>query len=76
LQVVAIDNATNTVTLASGENPFPGISLNDNQSVVFLSSTMTDKSSDPTWPGDPDYLEGRYVRFSYRISLYLSKKDI
>ena len=66
-QVVAIDGATNTVTLASGENPFPGVSLNDNQSVVFLSSTMTDKSSDPTWPGDPDYLEGRYVRFSYRI---------
>ena len=20
----------------------------------------------PNWPGDPDYLEGRYVRFSYR----------
>ena len=27
---------------------------------------MTNKSSDPNWPGDPDYLEGRYVRFSYR----------
>ena len=33
---------------------------------TFLISTMTNKSSDPNWPGDPDYLEGRYVRFSYR----------
>ena len=33
---------------------------------TFLISTMTNKSSDQTWPGDPDYLEGRYVRFSYR----------
>ena len=33
---------------------------------TFLISTMTNQSSSPTWPGDPDYLEGRYVRFSYR----------
>ena len=33
---------------------------------TFVISTMTNKSSDPNWPGDPDYLEGRYVRFSYR----------
>jgi hypothetical protein len=33
---------------------------------TFLISTMTNESSSATWPGDPDYLEGRYVRFSYR----------
>ena len=34
---------------------------------TFLMSTMTNESSsDPNWPGDPDYLESRYVRFSYR----------
>ena len=33
---------------------------------TFLISTMTNKSSEPNWPGDPDYLESRYVRFSYR----------
>jgi hypothetical protein len=33
---------------------------------TFLISTMTNQSSSPTWPGDPDYLESRYVRFSYR----------
>jgi len=33
---------------------------------TFLMSTMTNESSSTTWPGDPDYLESRYVRFSYR----------
>ena len=33
---------------------------------TFMISTMTNQSSSATWPGDPDYLEGRYVRFSYR----------
>ena len=33
---------------------------------TFLISTMTNESSSATWPGDPDYLESRYVRFSYR----------
>ena len=33
---------------------------------TFLISTMTNKSSDATWPGDPDYLESKFVRFSYR----------
>ena len=33
---------------------------------TFLISTMTNKSSDPNWPGDPDYLESKFVRFSYR----------
>ena len=33
---------------------------------TFLISTMTNESSTANWPGDPDYLESRYVRFSYR----------
>ena len=28
---------------------------------------MTNKSSEPNWPGDPDYLESKFVRFSYRF---------
>jgi hypothetical protein len=34
---------------------------------TLFSSTMTNKKDDPTWPGDPDYLEDRFVRFSYRF---------
>jgi hypothetical protein len=34
---------------------------------TFIKSTMTNKNSDATWPGDPDYLEDKFVRFSYRF---------
>ena len=33
----------------------------------FLRSTMSDESADPLWPGDPDFLEDKFVRFSYRF---------
>jgi hypothetical protein len=35
--------------------------------LTFLISTMSDKSDVPTWPGDPVFLEDKYVRFSYRF---------
>ena len=46
--------------------------------LTFLGTTMTGENistyfnevempSTTTWPGDPDYLESRYVRFSYRF---------
>ena len=39
----------------------------DNTELTFLISTMSDKSSVPSWPGDPAFLEDKYVRFSYRF---------
>ena len=38
-----------------------------NDVLRFLRSTMTDESDDPLWPGDPDFLEDKFVRFSYRF---------
>jgi hypothetical protein len=35
--------------------------------LTFLGSTMSNKSDDPDWPGDPSFLEDKYVRFSYRF---------
>ena len=35
--------------------------------LTLIQSTMTNQNSDTTWPGDPDYLEDRFVRFSYRF---------
>ena len=35
--------------------------------VTLIKSTMTNENDDPQWPGDPDYLEDRFVRFSYRL---------
>ena len=39
----------------------------DGTEMTFLISTMSDKSSVPDWPGDPVFLEDKYVRFSYRF---------
>ena len=38
-----------------------------NTYMTLIQSTMSNKNSDATWPGDPDYLEDRFVRFSYRF---------
>jgi len=38
-----------------------------NEYVSIISSTMTNKTNDPTWPGDPDFLEDKFARFSYRF---------
>jgi hypothetical protein len=54
-----------TITTTSPPVAFPGYEIGDE--VCFLISTMTDKAEDPTWPGDPDYLEDKFVRFAYRF---------
>lgn len=45
----------------------PISTLNESDRIIFLTSTMSDKSPDSTWPGDPSFLEDKYVRFSYRF---------
>ena len=67
-QFVMVTNVTgNTVTIASQIPGFTGVTVLAGDYLTFLISTMTDKSGDATWPGDPDYIEDRYVRFSYRF---------
>ena len=50
----------------------------DGDKLYFITTTMTGQDISPyfdgvampaatTWPGDPDYLESRFVRFSYRF---------
>jgi hypothetical protein len=58
-----VTNVTdNTITTYS---PTPGIT--EGMQLTFLISTMTNKSDDTSWPGDPAFLEDKYVRFSYRF---------
>ena len=38
-----------------------------NQYVSLIKSTMSNKNDDSTWPGDPNFLEDKFVRFSYRF---------
>ena len=35
--------------------------------IRLLRSTMSDESETVNWPGDPDFLEDKFVRFSYRF---------
>jgi len=35
--------------------------------ITFLNSTMTDKADVVDWPGDPSFIEGKFIRFSYRF---------
>jgi len=34
--------------------------------LYFVATTMTNEDNNSTWPGDPNYLDNKFVRFSYR----------
>lgn len=61
--VESIDTGASTITVSSS------VSLADDTTLTLLISTMTNESADPYWPGDPEYLKTKYVRFSYRFKL-------
>ena len=59
--VESIDTVASTIIVSVP------VTLAIDQTLTFLISTMSDDSEEPLWPGDPAYLTGRYVRFSYRF---------
>ena len=61
ITVTAINVATKTITVSSN------VTVATGDLIYFLISTMTNKSGVAGWPGDPDYLESRYIRLSYRF---------
>ena len=60
---VALQGSNTRITVS----PSFGAALTTNTYVSLIMSTMTNKTDDSDWPGDPDYLEDRFVRFSYRF---------
>tara|TARA_R110002050_G_scaffold13955_2_gene44418 strand:+ start:2307 stop:5588 length:3282 start_codon:yes stop_codon:yes gene_type:complete len=42
------------------------VTITNGSVLTFLTTTMTNKESNTTWPGDKDYLQDKFVRFSYR----------
>jgi hypothetical protein len=58
--VVSVDG--NVVTLYEETS-----AISNGDVLTFLGSTMSDKAEELNWPGDPDFLEDKYVRFSYRF---------
>ena len=51
----------NIVTISYGTTIIPSSS-----DIYFYGSTMSNESDNLNWPGDPNYLKDKYVRFSYR----------
>ena len=62
--VSAVTTATETTITI---NTAPATAISQTDVIYFLASTMTDQSSVTTWPGDPDYLQDKFVRFGYRF---------
>ncbi len=62
VESVSTTTPTTTVTLSSAAS-----SITAGDTMYFLSSAMTDESGNASWPGDPSYLEDKFVRFSYRF---------
>ena len=63
ITVSAVNVAGTLITLSKA----PATTILATDIFTFLESTMTNKSGLATWPGDPDYLENKFVRFSYRF---------
>ena len=63
--VLDIDPLYNIITVYSP--PIDGAAFDTGNELTFLISTMSDQSNNISWPGDPEYMKGRYIRFSYRF---------
>ena len=70
--IYVTDITGNTITIDSE----PTTALSNGDAITFLISTMTNENSNSTWPGDPDYLQSRYVRFGYRFKFDDSEYSI
>ena len=66
VQVTNIKNLPGPVTRIT-VSPQLSLAPVNRDIVSLITSTMTNKNDDPLWPGDPDYLEDKFVRFSYRF---------
>jgi hypothetical protein len=45
----------------------PSFTLGAGDEVTFLKSTMSNEENDDDWPGDPKFMEEKFIRFSYRF---------
>ena len=66
-EFITVTNINGAIITLSQAPTLPANNPAVNDNFIFLTSTMTNKSDEPTWPGDPDYLENKFVRFSYRF---------
>ena len=72
---VYVESIITNTSVTLNDSTVTGVANGD--TIYFLETTMTGKDitynfnnedyADNTWPGDPDYLESRFVRLSYRF---------
>jgi hypothetical protein len=62
--VISVTKATDTVITVDQNS---GTAILAGDIIKFSRTTMSDQFSDPSWKGDPDFLEDKFVRFSYRF---------
>ncbi len=60
-------NLTSTKTIITVSPAFPGGAPTSGTYISLIKSTMSNRNDDTDWPGDPDFLEDKFVRFSYRF---------
>ena len=60
----AFVKSINNTTLSLYE---PTIKISPTYILTFLNSTMSNQADTPGWPGDPSFIEDKFVRFSYRF---------
>ena len=61
--ITQLDKATGVVIVSVPSSP---TTIPIGSVLHFYGTSMTDKADEPNWPGDPNYLKDKYVRFSYR----------
>ena len=64
---ITVANVNGAIITLSGAPPAASNNPAADDNFIFLLSTMTNKSAENNWPGDPDFLEDKFVRFSYRF---------
>ena len=68
IKVESVAVALNGVDTKIGVTPnFPGGAPTAGSFLSLIESTMSNKNDDLNWPGDPDFLEDKFARFSYRF---------
>ena len=60
----AFVKSMNNTTLSLYE---PTTEISADYILTFLNSTMSNQADTPGWPGDPSFIEDKFIRFSYRF---------
>ncbi len=59
-----VGNVVTTKKQSAGD---PSFNLVAGDEVTFLKSTMSNEENNDDWPGDPKFMEEKFIRFSYRF---------